>query len=136
MTRAAQPAPRQWTLDLSRLGRPTPMNKYRTLHHHARAQYDKQWREGAAWEALRARIPKNLTSIMVNVVQGCRTGTQLPDVGANYPTAKAAIDGLIDAGVIADDTPGIVAYLGFAAPEHTPTDRFVLLIDEVGEDAS
>jgi hypothetical protein len=38
------------------------------------------------------------------------------DVGACYPAAKAAIDGLVDAGVIPDDGPQYVTRLTFDPP--------------------
>lgn len=38
------------------------------------------------------------------------------DTAACFPSAKAAIDGLIDAGVIDDDTPDIVPSITFKRP--------------------
>lgn len=118
--------PRSWTLEWEQ--RPVPMNKYRTLHYRARAAYDREWRTIFARLAQAQRIP-HLAAVNVTVVQTCAHHS-LPDVGAAYPTAKAAIDGLVDAGVLTDDTPEIVRFLGFAAPERSDKDRLVLVIEE------
>ena len=118
--------PRSWTLEWQQ--RPTPMNKYRTLHYRERAAYDREWRAIFARLAMVARVP-HLEAVNITVALTCAHHS-LPDVGAAYPTAKAAIDGLVDAGVLTDDTPNIVRFLGFAAPERSDTDRLVLVIEE------
>ena len=41
----------------------------------------------------------------------------MPDVAACYPTVKAAIDGLVDAGVVPDDGPFNVTRITFRAPQ-------------------
>lgn len=118
--------PRSW--DLLHLDRPMPMNAYRRLSPFERARYDREWRAAFAILARAARIPL-LPAVIVTVAQTCRHHS-LPDVGASYPTAKAAIDGLVDGGVIADDTPEHVRALVFVAPERSDRDRFVLIVEE------
>lgn len=103
------------------------MNKYRVLHYRARAAYDRSWRSTFMLLANHARIPAQ-SAITVTVAQTCKHHS-LPDIGANYPTAKAAIDGLVDAGVIPDDDPAHLVYLGFAAPERGDEDRLILIIE-------
>jgi len=127
----AEASLRQWELEHE--GRPKPANEYRRLHHHARADYDREWRQVFWALAKRARVPKMPTGVMVTVVQTCRRGTPLPDTGAAGPTAKAAIDGLVDAGIIPDDGPDWVRALVFVAPCHADRDRLVLLIEEAEE---
>lgn len=105
------------------------MNAYRRLHHYARADYDAVWRQVFGMLARHARVPK-LERIVVTVEQTCRR-PPLPDPGATYPTVKAAIDGLVDARVISDDTGAQIAAVVFVAPERGEVDRLRLLIDEV-----
>jgi len=49
---------------------------------------------------------------------------KMQDTGSCYPSAKAAIDGLVDGGLIPDDGPQYVDYVLFQAPvkgEHAMT---------------
>lgn len=120
--------PRTWELSYDR--RPPTMNTYRTLHHHARAKVDREWRQAFAWLARAERIPK-LDAIVVVAAPMVRDG-RLPDVGACFPAVKAAIDGLVDARVIPDDTPAHLSAITFAAPRRSPdgVDRLVIVVDE------
>ncbi len=52
------------------------------------------------------------------------------DVGACFPAAKAAIDGLVGAGVIPDDTPDHVITLTFRAPVVGQGDGLELVVSE------
>lgn len=132
IVRAGDPPtpPTSWTL--THEARPLPMNAYRRLHYHARARYDREWRGAFHLLARRARIPR-LAAVTVIAAQTCRPGPRLPDPGALFPTAKAAIDGLVDAGVIADDTGEFVRFIGMAAPERSDLDRFLLVIEPYPE---
>jgi crossover junction endodeoxyribonuclease RusA len=120
-------AGRQWTLEWE--VRPLPENELRKLHWAKRASYTESWRDTFGWLARRARVPQ-LAGAVVTVAQSCRPGTTLPDVGAVFNTAKAAIDGLVDVGVIPDDDPAHLHALVFVAPQHGPTDRFVVIVEE------
>ena len=127
------PGPRTvW--ELVHPARPTPMNAYRRLHPHARARYDRLWRRTFADLARRARVP-HLDAVIITVGQWCLR-PPLPDPGANFPTAKAAVDGLVDAGVLTDDSSEFVRYLGFAAPERGPEDLFLLSIELYTEETA
>lgn len=119
---------RQWTLEHRE--RPMTMNEYRRLHHHPRADYDREVRTYFGWVARAARIGR-LQAVIVTAVPVVRAGTSLPDVAACYPAVKAAVDGLVDAKVIPDDTPRYVHALTFIAPEHGPQDLLLLLVEEV-----
>lgn len=121
--------PRSW--DLVHHDRPLPMNAYRTLHFQKRAAYDREWRHTFGWLARQARIPR-LPAVVVTVGQECRR-PPLPDIGATYPTAKAAIDGLVDAGVLVDDSPQFVRAITFVAPTRGTRDLFVLIVEEWDE---
>ena len=54
----------------------------------------------------------------------------MPDVAACYPAVKAAIDGLVDAGVVPDDGPFNVMRITFRAPEIANRDGLRLRICE------
>jgi hypothetical protein len=123
-------APRRW--EISHEQRPLPANAYRTLHFRARATYDREWRNTFGWLARQQRIPR-LDAAIVTVVQVCKHHS-LPDVGACFQTAKAAIDGLIDVHVLPDDDPAHLKFLGFVAPIRGDRDRLTLVVEEWAEE--
>jgi hypothetical protein len=65
--------------------------------------------------ALEAGIPR-YEKIRVSVVPLHKNGRSPQDTAACFPAAKAAIDGLVDAGIIEDDTPDILTRIDFHAP--------------------
>lgn len=73
------------------------------LHWAVRAKRVKALRQWASWEAVRQQIPKaERVSVSVWVHPGPRTRRIDPP---NYSdTVKAVIDGVVDAGVLPDDT--------------------------------
>lgn len=120
-------SPRSWQVEHDE--RPLPANAYRVLHWRKRAAYDKAWRNAFGWRARQARVPK-LAAAIVTVVQTCREGTTLPDVAACAETVKAAVDGLVDVGVIPNDDPKHLLAITFVAPSHADKDRLVLIVEE------
>jgi hypothetical protein len=54
----------------------------------------------------------------------------LPDTGANYTAVKAAIDGLVDAGLLPDDTPEHVRSITMLAPVQGKHDRMTITLEE------
>lgn len=105
-------------------------NAYRTLHYNARAEYDERIRGEVHWLAKVARLPKGLDEIIVTAHPIVRTGTPRPDAAACAPTVKAAIDGLADYGIVADDGPDHVRGVMFVAPVFGDADHLVLVIEE------
>ena len=73
------------------------------LHWAVRARRVKAIRQWASWEAVRQQVPKaERVSVSVWVHPGSRTRRIDPP---NYAdTVKALIDGVVDAGVLPDDT--------------------------------
>lgn len=94
--------------------RPISLNQERSAHFAARIKDTKWWREGFADAAIMARIPR-LEACNI-VVEPVLENRRWQDTGACFPSAKAAIDGLIDARVIDDDTPDIVPSITFKRP--------------------
>ena len=91
------------------------LNKERTVHHHARATVVKEWR-AAFCEAAQAEMVPHLERIEVEAQPYVLNARYRQDVGACFPVVKAAIDGLVDAGVLLDDHAGIVVKLTMLAP--------------------
>lgn len=65
--------------------------------------------------AVEAEIPK-FERIHISVVPLHKNGRSPQDTAACFPAAKAAIDGLVDAGIVEDDTPNIVQRIDFYSP--------------------
>lgn len=120
---------RTWTLRFDG-ARPTTMNEYRKMHHHVWRRVDTVTRSTFAWLAKKERIPP-LARIAV-VVQPLHANARSPqDVAACAPAAKAAIDGLVDAGVIPDDGPNFVVSVLFLQPHVAGVDGMQLTIAEL-----
>lgn len=105
--------------------RPMVENAHRRLHWRARARYDAGIREGFGWLAKAKGIP-HLDAATITV-EHRYTGPK-PDVGACAPTAKAAIDGLVDAGVLDDDGPDHLFSVTYVTPVHGAVNELVLTI--------
>jgi hypothetical protein len=90
------------------------VNKERSVHWSARSSVVKAWREAYAWLALSSKIPTNgsIGACHIDAVP-LTAGRRRQDVGACLPVVKAAIDGLVDAGVWPDDTPAHVLSVRF-----------------------
>jgi len=80
----------------------------------ARAHLTLEWKNQFAAAARKAQIPR-FDRVDVTVRCSMRRG-RLQDPGNCYPSAKAAIDGLVAAGVIDDDTGTHLSSILFEAP--------------------
>jgi crossover junction endodeoxyribonuclease RusA len=95
--------------------RPWTVNQERKKgSHHERAEITRWWRENFMLAAFQAGVP-HYTKITLEVTP-ILPDRKLQDTGACYPTAKAAIDGLVDAGVVDDDAPRYVPTITFNSP--------------------
>jgi crossover junction endodeoxyribonuclease RusA len=112
--------------------RPWTANAERQWHHMKRASVVKDARERWAWLAMAAGIPR-VEKICVVATPLRKNRASMPDVGACYPAVKAAIDGLVDAGVVDDDDPRHVVAVTFAAPQVVGHDGLRLEIIEQAE---
>lgn len=96
--------------------RPTTLNQERKTNNWGRRATDvKWWREQFRDAAIEAGIP-TYEQICVAVVPLHKNGRSPQDTAACFPAAKAAIDGLVDAGVVEDDTARQVVRIDFHAP--------------------
>ena len=82
--------------------KPLTTNAERRGNRWGRAEHVKQWRQAFAWLARKEGIPP-MAWISV-VAQPEQARGRLQDTAACNPSVKAAIDGLVDAGVVPDDT--------------------------------
>lgn len=72
------------------------------LHWTVRSKRTKAWREACMWSAVRAKIPH---LDQAHIICELRFSTKHRRDPANWaPTAKACVDGLVDAGVFDDDS--------------------------------
>lgn len=94
----------------------TTNEERRSRHWATRAQRTKQWRE-AFYQAIRPYVLEvgRWESVRITVQPWQRRG-KLADVAAHNPAAKAAIDGIVDAGLIVDDSPKYLLAVTFLPP--------------------
>lgn len=104
-----------WHLDRMSGERPLTVNKVASLHRQAWAKITKAEREQWRGIAERADIPpQRCIRVVVTPLHRDRRTPQ--DVAACAPAAKAAIDGIVDAGVIPDDDPTHLTEVVFRPP--------------------
>ena len=104
------------------------LNAERKAHWATRHRHTAEVRQAFAILARQAKIGRH-DRIAVTVHHEVRRAGPLPDIGNCYPTAKAAVDGLVDAGVITDDIGEHLVHLAFTPP--TRSTRDAVLVDVV-----
>lgn len=108
--------------------RPWTTNYERSKNRWVRANLTKEWRGAFCLLAKQQRIPK-LKAIEIDV-EVYQKGGVLQDVASCNPAVKAAVDGLVDAGVIDDDSPEFLKSIKFFAPQRGK-EALVLHIREI-----
>lgn len=112
---------RPWTLNTERAG-----GKRGQGGKFGRAALTKAWR--AEFRKLAENMGiEPMTQITV-IAQPFTRNRVMPDTAACVGSVKAAIDGLVDAGVIPDDGPHIVTEITFLAPQPTGIDALQLIV--------
>jgi hypothetical protein len=96
--------------------RPWTTNGERAGNRWQRAELVKTWRSAFLILAKSEKMPE-MEWISV-IVEPHQKGGRLQDVGACNPAVKAAIDGIVDAGVLPDDSPKYMKSLIFLAPQN------------------
>lgn len=94
----------QWTLDLP-YERP-PLNANQRIHWRTKAALTKQVRAASFYAAKQAGI-LHCDKVRVTLTWFVRTSNRR-DADNVVPTLKACCDGLVDAGVVPDDTPDLM----------------------------
>lgn len=95
----------QWTVPLP-YKRP-PLNANQRLHWAARARTVKEIRQAAALALKAAGVPP-CARVKVRLVWAVSDPNRRRDPSNVMPTQKAVVDGMVDAGVVPDDTPEFV----------------------------
>lgn len=116
-----------WTLTCTEFGRPFTTNRTRNMHPQALAKHVKAWREQFCYLALRDGVP-SLTGINIEITPMHKDRRSPQDVAACAPAAKAAIDGVVDAGVIEDDDATHLFKVTFYQPVICGLDGLSLVI--------
>lgn len=95
--------------------RPFTVNTWRNWHHRVKATHTKRWRKAGCVAAREAQIPRlDVVDVVVHTYLKDRRSIQ--DTGASFCAYKAALDGIVDAGVLEDDDPRFVRDVTFRAP--------------------
>ena len=95
--------------------RPWTTNAERAGNRWKRAESVKQWRTAFMLLAKAQSVPE-LTKVHI-VAQPYQKNGQMADVAAHNPAVKAAIDGIVDAGVMKDDSPQHLLSITFLPPK-------------------
>lgn len=112
-------------------------NAERKLDRYERARIVRAWRVIGKAQAHNARRRSGalLTPVHAFVTPLQATNRHTADVGAHLPTAKALIDGAVDARLIPGDEPRYLSRLTFEAPELGGHDGIRLVIATAAGDA-
>lgn len=105
-------------------------------HFHQRADLTRQWREAAAWQARKARLPSLGLGPVTVTATIHRSDKRSYDLDGAVPTVKACIDGLRDADVLWDDDCRVIPELTIRHGEPWADAALVLTIDTYREKAS
>lgn len=81
-----------------------PLNANQRLHWAKKAQLTREIRDATRLLAVSAKLPKGATHLDVEMVVTPKTRARR-DADNLVPTLKAACDGLVDYGIVPDDTP-------------------------------
>lgn len=103
------------------------------IHHMERARRTKRWRSD--WHILGLAQPARpaLPVVLVVDLDVARRAGKLPDPHAMSPSVKAAVDGLVDAGVLPNDGPNEVAAIVFRAAQWAARDAVGISVHALGE---
>jgi crossover junction endodeoxyribonuclease RusA len=113
--------------------RPWTANAERRMHYHERARRVREARTRWAWLTMAEKVPR-LEAVSITAQPLARSRRWRADVAACYPTVKAAIDGIVDAGVIDDDDDRHLLAVTFLPVRYAGVDGLTITItDEGGE---
>ena len=118
------------TLTVSELGRPLTVNGQRRHTGRAWASQVNKWRNAAFILAAEQRLQRMDKPAVITAVPRHKNGRSPQDTGACYPALKAAIDGLVDYGVLAGDGAAHVRTIVLTAPLRGPYDGLDIHLSE------
>lgn len=117
------------TLRLIYEGPLSTVNARRRMHYQAVGRENRGIREWAGLAARHQWTGGPAETVTIEFVQTTTT-RRMPDPDACQGASKPIIDGLVDAGVIPDDTGTHVESITYHAPEHTGTPALICLVKE------
>jgi len=111
------------------------LNANQRIHWTKRNYLTQTWRTAAAWAARARKIAPFTTQVDVLVIvhKASRAGGRWDPANIADPTGKALIDGLVDAGVLADDDHKHLRYKSSGRGESLSRNAITLVITEVAE---
>ena len=117
----------QWTLDVPDAPYATPNSRQ---HAAKRGAMGAVWREATGWMAKAAKVPTGMDRIRVELVMLPKDGHHRDEDNLVSGVLKHMIDGLVDAGIVCDDTPDhVVAEMPrIHAPAQRTCHRWLLTI--------
>lgn len=119
--------PLTWTIR-DEGARPLTVNKVKDMHRQQWATHTRETRGRWHLLALEAKVPR-LDSCTI-VAQPLHANRRTPqDVAACAPEVKAAIDGLVDAGLLDDDGPAHLRRVSFLPPLVCGVDGLELTVE-------
>lgn len=124
------------TWEITYPDRPVSMNQYIRMSYWQIAEVRSQWRKAFMVCARNARIP-HLGACEISAWCILPNKAHWQDIGNCYPSVKWAIDGLVDAGVIRDDSQLYVRKITLLPTEiRAKTVGLVLRVDPVASVAT
>lgn len=122
------PEVRRWSV--THWDKPWTLNDERARAWQRRHIDTREWREAFGMLARAEKMPQ-LRVVRVVALPLCRIANV--DAGNHYPAVKAAIDGLVDAGVLPNDGPQHVVAITMLAPKKIGRDGLRLVILDAAE---
>lgn len=113
-------------------GKPVLVNAISKNSYYAIARELRAWKEDVGWEVKLKRLPPAKTPVVVHIHHKSKA-KRLGDAGSCFYAAKAAVDSLVQAGVLPDDSPKYVAGVFFHAPVASDYNALVIELHEPGE---
>lgn len=125
-----QTAPPVQTYSLQYNAKPWLMNEDKRLHPMTRHRLIEAWRDTFTTLARTQRVP-HMDRVRITVVHHRPDRRSMPDHCAPMPAFKAALDGIVQAGVLDDDSPKYIEAVTFVAPQVTGRHGLELILEEV-----
>lgn len=109
---------------------PWSVNEQVRWHHQQRARQIRTWRQAFYMLTLQARVPR-MEAAALHVRTTVAPPARLHDCGNEFYAVKAAVDGMVDAGVLADDSPQHLRSITFHAPVRGAQHAMQVMVEAV-----
>lgn len=116
-------------LELVHHAKVVSLNAERSAHWTKRHELTQSWREAFYFLALQARHDPFEKPVVITA-QPYQAKNTLADAGNALPSVKAGVDGIVDAGLLPDDSPDWVSALLLMAPKRGDDGLVLYLVEE------